>query len=140
LTLKIPYKEFPDPHGGVLWSAVLNVQIALPVANSPRTKRFECIIDSGASRCIFHSSIGRFIGLEVEKGPEEETLGLGGPCKTYLHDIHLYAAGGIIEVRAAFRDNLPVAGALGMKGFFERFHIFFNGPARICELTRVYQA
>ena len=139
-TLRVPYKEFPDPQGGVLWSATLNVQIAIPKEGSPRTKRFEAAIDSGASRCIFHASIGEFIGLEIDKGPEEQTMGIAGPTATYLHDIHLYAPGGIIEIRAGFSKDLPLAGVLGMKGFFEHFRILFDPAGQCCELERVYQA
>ena len=139
-TLKVPYKEFPDPQGGVLWSAVLNVQIGLPKENAPRTKRFEATIDSGASRCIFHASIGEFIGLDIEKGDEEQTIGIAGPTPTYLHNIHLYAPGGIIEVCAGFSRSLPLAGVLGMKGFFEHFRILFDAAGQCCELERIHRA
>jgi hypothetical protein len=82
--LKIPYKTGPLHGGGVSATAMLNVNIALPSRNAPRTKRFEAVIDSGATRCIFHASIGRFIGLEIERGEVEETLGINGVSRTYL--------------------------------------------------------
>src|SRR3989442_568043 len=87
VTLKIPYKKYPLHGGGVTYSAIRSVNIALPAKNAPRTKRFEAVIDSGASRCIFHASIGRFIGLEIERGPVEETLGITGVSAPCLHDI-----------------------------------------------------
>ena len=102
---KIAYKKFPLRGGGVCYSAMLNVNIALPVENAPRTKRFEAVIDSGASRCIFHASIGRFIGLNIQSGTVEETLGISGVSRTYLHDIALYAPGGIIRIVAGFRTT-----------------------------------
>jgi len=114
VTLKIPYKKFPLHGGGVTYSAILSVNIALPAKNAPRTKRFEAVIDSGASRCIFHASIGRFIGLEIERGPVEETLGISGVSRTCLHDISLYAPGGIVNIRAGFSEDLPIAGLLGI--------------------------
>ena len=78
VTLKLPYKTFPLRGGGTTATAVLNVSIALTTKNAPRTKRFEAVIDSGASRCIFHESLGRFIGLDIEKGTMEETLSVNG--------------------------------------------------------------
>jgi len=140
VTLKIPYKKFPLHGGGVTYSAVLNINIALPAKNAPRTKRFEAVIDSGASRCMFHASIGRSIGLEIEKGSVEESLGISGTCRTYLHDISLYAPGGIINIRAGFSDDLPIAGLLGMNGFFDHFKVVFDPTAQQCELDRVFLA
>jgi hypothetical protein len=65
LSVKIPYKEFPLTSAEVVYSAILNVQIARSEKNSPRSKRFETIIDSGASRCLFHSAIAKSIGIDV---------------------------------------------------------------------------
>lgn len=69
--MKIPYRAFPDRYGSYIYSVTLSVSIALPVPNAPRTKRFEAIIDSGATRCMFHSDIGRSLGLEIEAGQKE---------------------------------------------------------------------
>lgn len=121
----------------MLWSAVLNVQIGLPKGNAPRTKRFEATIDSGG---LFHASIGEFIGLEIEQGDEEQTIGIAGSTPTYLHNIHLYAPGGIIEVSAGFSRSLPLAGVLGIKGFFEHSRILFDAAGQCCELERIHRA
>ena len=51
-----------------MYAAVLPVQISLPGANTPRTKRIEAIIDSGAGRCLFHANFAEAIGLELKKG------------------------------------------------------------------------
>jgi hypothetical protein len=32
---------------------MLNIQLALPDPKSPRTKRIEVVLDSGATRCLF---------------------------------------------------------------------------------------
>jgi len=140
VSLKVPYKKLPDGKGGFGYVAMVPVNIALSTKNAPRSKRFEAIIDSGASRCIFHAQIGRAIGLEIEKGEIESTLGIAGPTETYLHDISLYAPGGIIAVRAGFSANLPVAAVLGFMDFFAHFRITFDPTALHCELERLYQA
>ncbi len=139
MTLKLPYKTFPLPGGGVSTTATLNVNIALPAKNAPRTKRFEVTIDSGASRCMFHASIGRFIGLDIEKGEIEDTAGITGDARTYLHAITLYVPGGPVIIRATFSEELPTAGLLGMNGFFEYFNIAFDPVGKWCELERIYQ-
>ena len=140
MSLKLPYKKFPLHGGGFSYSATLNVNIALPAKNAPRTKRFEAVIDSGASRCLFHGSIGRFIGLDIEKGPVEDTLGIAGSSKTHLHEISLYLPGGIVNVTAGFSDDLPIAGLLGMNGFFDHFKVVFDPTAQRCEIERMFLA
>jgi hypothetical protein len=138
--LKLPYKTGPLPGGGVSATAMLNVNISLPAKNAPRTKRFEAVIDSGATRCIFHSDIGKFIGLEIEKGTVEETLGVNGVSRTYIHDIALFLPGGAVNIRAGFSDELPIAGLLGMNGFFDHFKVTFYPIAQRCDLERIFRA
>lgn len=67
------------------------------------------------------------------------TSGIGGNEKIYLHDITLYIPGGATVIKAGFKEQLPVAGLLGMAGFFEHFKILFDGPAQCCSLERVYK-
>jgi hypothetical protein len=138
--LKIEYKAFPNDVSGSIYSAMLNVQVALPAPQSPRTKRFEAIIDSGASRCLFHADIGSFLGIDIKKCPVEVTQGIGGDCDTYLHDLTLYIPGGPVTIKAGFKENLPAAGLLGMEGFFDHFIVVFDPTAKACELTRLFQA
>ena len=121
-------------------SAALNVQIALPEPNSPRTKRIEAVIDSGASRCIFHADFARHLGIDLTPCPVEVTLGIGGTENLYLHDLTLYIPGGVVTVKAGFKEGLPVAGVLGMMGFFEHFRVMFDGAAQACTLERIYKA
>jgi hypothetical protein len=140
--LKYAYKNYPNQKGGQDWWAVLNVQIANPAKHSPPSKRFEAVVDSGASRCIFHANIGTAIGLDIKKGEIEETVGVSGkPTITYLYSISLYVDGGIIRIRAGFAQDLPLAGLLGRQGFFEHFKITFdpsNTPPGF-ELERIHK-
>jgi len=142
VNLTVPYKKFPDPSGaaGVAYYAAIPVSIALPAENSPRSRRFEAIIDSGATNCIFHADIGKAIGLDIVKGDPLRTLGITGPTSVYVHDVSLYAPGGIIAIRAGFSADLPIAGLLGMKGFFDQFKIIFDATALACTLERIHKA
>ncbi len=119
---------------------MLRVQIALDGSNAPRTRRFEAIIDSGASRCIFHSGIAEFLGIEIQSGDCEITNGIGGEEDVWIHPVTLYIPGGPVKIRAGFKDNLPLAGLLGMSGFFDHFNVTFESLAGRCVLERVYRA
>jgi len=141
VSLKIPYKKYPAPTapGGFFYAASIAVNIALPIKNSPRSKRFDAIIDSGASGCLFHGAIGRAVGLEIEKGQKANTLGVSGAIEIYLHEITIYIPGGPITTVAGFSDQLSLAGLLGMSGFFEHFKIVFDPTALRAELERIYR-
>lgn len=142
--MRFPYKNYPTTKGGDDWWAVLPVQISNPAKHSPPTRKFEAIVDSGASFCIFHSSIGRAIGLSIEKGEEDQTTGVSGsPTKIYVHHVSLHVPGGhIFKIRAGFTDQLPLAGLLGRTGFFEYFKIIFDPSTTPpgFELERIYRA
>jgi hypothetical protein len=138
--VKIPYRVFPDKSGTYLYSARLNVSIALPHKGAPRTKRFETLVDSGATRCMFDAGIGRFLGLNIQSGELEMTQGIGGLLNAYIHEIALYVPGGSVNVRAAFVEDLPVSGLLGMSGFFDNFTVKFDQSNLIFEIERIYRA
>jgi hypothetical protein len=89
---------------------------------------------------MFHSSIGRALGLDIENGLKEETLGVAGSTTAYIHPISLFVPGGPIRIRASFSDELPIAGLLGMSGFFDHFRITFESRAQYCELERLFIA
>ena len=122
-----------------LYAVMLDVQIALPSPAAPRTKRFEAIIDSGATRTLFHSDFLSHLGLDLAAGELEITQGIGGSEHTYLHEITLYIPGGPVRIKAGFKDRLPIAGLLGMNGFFEFFKVTFDPEAKICDIDRIYR-
>jgi hypothetical protein len=111
----------------------------MPHSGAPRTRPFEAIIDSGASRCVFDSELGEFIGLDIESGERERTHGVDGLTETSLHRIALHVPGGPVSILAAFKPNLPVAGLLGMNGFFEHFLVVFDHVALSCRIERIYR-
>ena len=108
VSLKLPYKKVPDGKGGFGYYAVVPVNIALPTTNAPRSKRFEGIIDSGASRCVFHAQIGRAIGLDIKKG-EVETTYLRSCEADTTSSLRQFRAGAAYEIGRPSRgvDGLP---------------------------------
>jgi hypothetical protein len=141
--VRFSYKNYPTNKGVDDWWAVLLVQLSNPAKHSPPCRRFEAIIDSGASICIFHSDIGESIGLRIDKGELSETIGITGiKTNIYLHNVSLYVPGGhIFKIRAGFTNEIPVAGLLGRIGFFEHFKLTFD-PSNLppsFDLERIYR-
>ena len=138
--LKFSYKNYPAPKGESDLCAVLLVQISNPAKHSPPSKRFEALIDSGASRCIFHADIGKAVGFDVRKGEAEETFGISGQSSTlYLHKISLYVADQMVTIRGGFSYEIPLAAVLGRIGLFDNFKITFDPPTNppFFELERI---
>jgi hypothetical protein len=86
---------------------------------------------------MFHASIGRFIGLD-RKSEIEETAEHRQRANLSA-DIVLYIPGGPLIIRAAFSEELPTAGLLGMNGFFEHFKVTFDPTGKHCGLDRIFQ-
>ena len=140
MIFKYPYRQFPTAQGGIAYAAVVDVQLSLLTKNAQRTKRLECLVDSGSSRCLFHASIGQAMGLDVRTGLLDQALGISGrTTDTYLHAVMLYIPGGPVKVSAGFSYELPLAGLLGMDGFFEHFRVVFDSAARVLEWERLHK-
>ncbi|MHB8539439.1 MAG: aspartyl protease family protein [Candidatus Acidiferrales bacterium] len=136
-------KQYPTPDGEFDWCAVLAVRISNPKRHSPPSRRFEALIDTGASRCIFHAQIGEAVGFDVRKGHEEQTVGVSGkPTIVYLHTVNLYVGTGIVVLKAGFCYELPLAALLGRRGFLENFKFTFDpsGNPPMFDLERINRA
>jgi hypothetical protein len=118
---------------------MLSVQAGLPGPGAPRTKRFEAVIDSGATRTLLHADIAAYLGMDIKTGQSETTQGISGSESVYLHEITLYLPGGPINTKVGFTESLPIAGLLGMTGFFEFFRVAFEPDLKICEIQRIYR-
>ena len=100
---------------------ILNVSINNPTTHSPQTRRFEAVVDSGAPDCYFHGSIGRAIGLKIDKGTKSTIGGIvaAAAIDVYFHDVALWIGTDTLKIRAGFSDQISVAAILGRRGFFE---------------------
>ena len=86
---------------------------------------------------MFHADFAKYLGLDLRAGVLEKTQGIGGSTDTWVHQLCLYVPGGPATIHAAFKENLPCAGLLGMNGFFEHFMITFIHSALHCEIQRI---
>jgi len=104
----------------------------IPVSLAYQTKKrtVSALIDSGADLCLFHSSIGRSLGIDVESGRLEMFRSLGpDEIPTYAHKVSLGLRGeSDIEIEVAFiaSDFLADGGLLGQQGFFDNFQVRFR--------------
>ena len=114
----------------------------IPVALRYGDRRIEilALIDSGAELCLFHSSVGRVLGIDIKSGKKERIKSLSpDEIPAYLHQIHLVLrgeAGVDIEVGFIESDLIADGGILGQQGFFDEFDIRFQRWQNSIYITR----
>ena len=108
------------------------------LTNGTKHKDVISLVDSGADLCLFHSDIGKLIGIDVEAGSEVAFQGVSGSNGIgYLHSIDLNVRGmSSISLEVGFTDSMAVGtGLLGQQGFFEQFRISFQLKNRFFEIS-----
>jgi hypothetical protein len=100
------------------------------------------LVDSGADLCLFHSDIGKLIGIDVEAGSQLAFEGVSGAQATaYLHPVELIVRGvDKINLEVGFTDSMAVGtGLLGQQGFFDQLKIKFRLCGGYFEIEPVAQ-
>ncbi len=108
--------------------------------NGDRHKDVISLVDSGADVCLFHSDIGRMLGIEIEAAPELAFQGVSGAKEVaYLHRVDLVVSGlSSIALDVAFTNSMAAGtGLLGQRGFFEQFRVNFDLSEKFFEISRV---
>jgi len=106
--------------------------------NGDRHKDVISLVDSGADICLFHSDIGRMLGIEIETAPELAFQGVSGVREVaYLHRIDLVVRGlSQITLDVGFTNSMTAGtGLLGQRGFFEQFQISFELSQELFEVN-----
>ncbi|MGZ8846020.1 MAG: aspartyl protease family protein [Pyrinomonadaceae bacterium] len=91
-------------------------------------KQVICLVDSGADVSLFHASIGRNLGIEIESGTYKEFEGIAGNLEAYMHDVELQIQDFAerVQIVAGFTESEGVDAILGQTGFFENYRICFD--------------
>ena len=134
--MRFPYVKTPTRDPKKKWLSRPLIPVAL---FGPKGSIYiDALIDSGADMCLFHSDIGRDIGLKIEKGEREIFSGIeGGNVVVYVYTIYLQIIGMSekVEVRAGFAETPGVSAILGQEGFFDNFQIKFQRNIHSIEIN-----
>jgi hypothetical protein len=76
--------------------------------NGDRHKDVISLIDSGADLCLFHSDIGRMVGLKIEAAPKLAFQGVFGAKEAaYVHRVDLVVRGlNAITLDVGFTESM----------------------------------
>ena len=103
-----------------------------------KRKQVVCLLDSGSDECLFHASIGRDLGIDVEAGQYKQFDGIAGSVEAYMHllDLQLQDFPDRIRIEAGFTESEGVDAILGQAGFFESYKICFDRSRSRVEVSR----
>jgi hypothetical protein len=128
---KIPNHAVPRK----LWIKRPMLQVTL--FNGTKRQQIVCLIDSGADECLFHASVGRNLGIDIESGQFKEFDGIAGSVEAYMHslEIQLQDFPERVMIEAGFTESEGVDAILGQAGFFEKHRICFDGSRSRVEVS-----
>lgn len=138
---KYAYKQSPlrDPKDGYDWLPIVRVQIG---QGGKTSEVVEAIIDSGSSRCYFHSDLAEDVGVtRLYSGQRyvAPTANRRATITSYAHRVMLHLDDDSFEIMAHFSDQLPIPALLGRAGFFDKYVVVFDprGTIPTFDLTKV---
>jgi hypothetical protein len=105
--------------------------------NGMQRQQLVCLVDSGADECLFHASVARSLGIDVESGRHKEFDGIAGSLEAYIHPVEIQVQDFVerVKIEAGFTESEGVHAILGQAGFFENFKICFERYRRKIEIT-----
>lgn len=88
----IPYTKLPIPAGKnspekIIYCPLLETKLYNEQHETHFT--FASVVDSGADFCVFPAKYGSIIGLDIKKGQNVVTTGVGGQEVLYFHKIKI---------------------------------------------------
>lgn len=140
--MRAPYRTAPGPNNTVLYTPFIRIRLGRK--HGLKSRFFEAMVDSGASDCMFHEQIASAIGIpDITTGRREQRKGISGVGEdVWIHPVILYVGENGLSIEAAFSRRLPIAGLLGMKGFFDNFKVTFDPTTEPpgLEIERVHRS
>src|ERR1035438_10061759 len=132
----VPYAPYPYPNGSGLPAGHIAHRPVVKVELIRGTDKISCyaIVDSGADHCVFPLSFAAVLGLSHLGQTPFNTAGVGGTgVPMYYWDIQMNLGPTTIDVLAGFTEGMNTLGMglLGEFGFFDRFKVLFDHPAKL---------
>jgi predicted aspartyl protease len=115
--------DYNDPKG-----FTLQPMIRVSLFSNGQHESLRCVIDTGATDCMFHSSVARNLGINLTSGKPKTFYAVNGqPFDAYLHTVALRVnrLDYRITIQAAFTEASKES-LLGQNGFFDYFEVTFR--------------
>lgn len=131
------YRKETGRKGSTIFRPVADIEF-----KSNAGEWIEChpYIDSGADVTLIPLSLGRLLGLQIEKNELEELYGLGRQGITIIFkNVEVKIGEYEFEIKIAWALSEEVVPLLGRSGIFDNFHVIFKQDQKIIELNWVLE-
>lgn|SRR5574341_580471 len=115
--MKFRYTEIPNHQDPA--NPFYRPYVITRLARGSNQKLVIALVDSGADLSLFHSDIGKLIGIDIDQGSKLHFQGVSGAgAVAYVHQVELAVRGfNSIVVNVGFTDSMVVGtGILGNRG------------------------
>ena len=121
------YRKIPN-HAVPRKRWIKRPMLQVTLVNGTKRHQIVCLVDSGDDECLFHASVGRSLGLDLQSGRYKKFDGIAGSIEAYVHPIELQVQDvpERVMIDAGFTESDGVHAILGQAGFFENFKICFE--------------
>ena len=111
--------------------------LQVTLLNGTKHREIVCLVDSGADECLFHASIGRSLGIDIESGRHKRFDGIAGSIEAYMHpiEIQIQDLPEHFKIEAGFTESEGVHAILAQAGFFQNLRICFERYRWRIEIT-----
>src|SRR6266403_4598717 len=108
------YRKIPN-HAVPRKRWIKRPMLQVTLVNGTTHQQIVCLVDSGADECLFHASIGRSLGLDLERGTHKIFDGIAGSIDAYIHpvEIQIQDFPERVKIEAAFTESDGVHAILG---------------------------
>ncbi|MBI4009239.1 hypothetical protein HY357_03330 [Candidatus Roizmanbacteria bacterium] len=98
---------------------------------------FHGYLDSGAGYSVFHLDVAEILGIKIYQGKKIFlTVGDGAKIESYIHKLPVKFSEKEFTAEISFSPSLGTGtNILGMKSFFDNFHICFNNKKQQVEVN-----
>lgn len=128
-----PTEPFPNQH----WVLRPYINIAIKFQN--QKPRLLALLDTGADWCLFPSSVGQYLQIQIEQGKKMEFRGVSGFGLAYFHGVTLEIGGWEHNCLVGFSadlDKMNVPAVLGQYGFFDHYEVNFDFKKELIEVKK----
>lgn len=124
---RFDYRKIPN-HAISRKRWIKRPMLQLTLFNGTKHRQIVCLVDSGADECLFHDSIAKSLGIDIESGRFKKFDGIAGSIEAYMHSIEIQIQDFAerVEITLGFTESDGVHAILGQSGFFENSRVCFE--------------
>ncbi len=120
-------------------SMIYRPYVTIYMHNGDKKIPIEALVDSGSDGMVMHAGLAKDLGIDSDKCPHKSLGGATGLKDGFTSGVSYEVDGfpkEVIETKAIFIPDLPVACLVGQEDFFDRFIVQFEKRNNVLKLAK----